>query len=169
MIGNALKKKLNIVLNWKFSYTIHTGQSTEFRYNSYDLINSKCRTSVFCVDSFTPPHVAIQLAVHPVTFPHLSSPSLLLSTCLWQCWRDWTPRCCAGTDQRKATRNKISFRKWGCKRLLSILVVNTVINCWFPDILMAVMGIETAETRASDTASETTWTLFGVWRPRVRR
>ena len=45
----------------------------------------------------------------------------------------------------------------------------TVINCWLPDILMAVMGMETAETRASETARETTWTLFGVWRAKVRK
>ena len=42
-------------------------------------------------------------------------------------------------------------------------------DCWFPDILTAVTGIETAETRASERARDTTWTLLGVWRGTVRK
>ena len=39
----------------------------------------------------------------------------------------------------------------------------------FLDILMAVMGMEMAETRLSAPARETTWTLLGVWRRGQRR
>ena len=42
-------------------------------------------------------------------------------------------------------------------------------DCWLPDILMAVTGMETAETRASDTARDTTWMLLGVCRETVRK
>ena len=67
--------------------------------------------------------------------------------------KEWPP----GTEKCARDQTKIDISP-NCDDLNCCIP-----NLSFLDILMAVMGMETEDTRASAAARDTTWILFGVW------